>query len=455
MSQMPVESERAGLSSEGLRKLVHMFFGIFAFALGWLTTLQAAILAMVAALFNRFVLPAAGGRRIARSDVGWDSGIVIYPISVLVVIVVFHDRPALAAIVWCILAFGDGIATLVGRNLPLAPLPWNPSKSIAGSLSFIALAAPIAWMASSFVDTTEDAPGAPLMVIVIIATITAAIVESLPLGIDDNIVIPLFAGYAAALVSTAVSIPHVVGGGATAVWLVINLVLGCLGWLARSVSVSGMFGGIALGAVMIVFGGWELYLTMLLFFVIGSVVTKMGFARKAAAGLAQESGGRRGFSHAFSNIGVASILAIFITSSSRPAELLWMAAIASLATAAADTTASEIGQLIGRRAFLPLTLKRVPAGTEGAVSLEGTAAGAIAGFVVASFGVWLIREQVAGSAAVAVIIVGLSAIVGSWLESVAGSFNRQRGLDVSNGALNFLNTMAGATLAYWAGMVIL
>lgn len=454
MSQIPVESERAGLSSEGLRKLVHMFFGIFAFALGWLTTLQAAVLAIGAALFNRFVLPAAGGHRIARTNVGWDSGIVIYPLSVLVVILVFHDRPALAAIVWCILAFGDGIATLVGRNLPLAPLPWNRSKSIAGSLSFIALAAPVAWLAASFIET-EHASGAPLIVIVVIATITAAIAESLPLGIDDNIVIPLFAGYAAALVSTAVSIPHAIGGGGTAAWLVINFVLGCLGWLARSVSVSGMFGGIALGAVMIIFGGWELYLTMLLFFVIGSVVTRMGFARKAAAGLAQELGGRRGFSHAFSNIGVASILAIFITSSTRPAELLWMAAIASLATAAADTTASEVGQLIGRRAFQPLTLKRVPAGTEGAVSLEGTVAGAIAGFVVASLGIWLIRDQVVGSVAVVVVIVGLSAIVGSWLESVAGSFNRHRALDVSNGALNFLNTMAGATLAYWAGMVIL
>jgi len=51
--------------------------------------------------------------------------------------------------------------------------------------------------------------------------------------------------------------------------------------------------------------------------------------------------------------------------------------IAALATATADTTASEIGQLVGRRAFLPLTLRRVPVGTEGAISLEGTLAGAV------------------------------------------------------------------------------
>src|SRR6185503_7894139 len=99
---------------------------------------------------------------------------------------------------------------------------------------------------------------------------------------------------------------------------------------------------------------------LLAFFVIGSAATKLGYRRKEAARLAQENKGRRGARHALANAGVA--------------------------TAAADTSSSEIGQLLGRRTYLPTNFKPVPRGTEGAVSLEGTLAGILASLVIASLG---------------------------------------------------------------------
>jgi uncharacterized protein (TIGR00297 family) len=130
--------------------------------------------------------------------------------------------------------------------------------------------------------------------------------------------------------------------------------------------------------------------------------------------------------------------------------------MASLATAAADTVASEIGQLFGKRAFLPTTFKRVPVGTEGAISVEGTLAGAAAALVVATTGSFSFREF-AGStmqfAWMSVVLVTLAAIGGSWLESVAGSWNRLRSEPIPNGALNFFNTAAGALLVYIACLI--
>src|SRR5207237_5757499 len=148
---------------------------------------------------------------------------------------------------------------------------------------------------------------------------------------------------------------------------------------AESVDVSRAIGCWILGTIIILFGGWQLYVVLLAFFVIGTATTKLGYRRKAGLGLAQEKDGRRGFSHAFSNVGMAAMLAI-VASMSSDGVRFWLAAAAALATATADTTASEIGQLIGRRTFLPLTLKRVPVGTEGAISIEGTLAGLAAGF---------------------------------------------------------------------------
>ncbi|MFZ2492606.1 MAG: hypothetical protein WA208_14095, partial [Thermoanaerobaculia bacterium] len=47
-----------------------------------------------------------------------------------------------------------------------------------------------------------------------------------------------------------------------------------------------------------------------------------------------------------------------------------------------------------------------------------------------------------------------AACVGSWLESVAGSWNRRQARPVTNGALNFFNTAAGALLFYAAARLL-
>ncbi|HEX8617354.1 MAG TPA: DUF92 domain-containing protein, partial [Thermoanaerobaculia bacterium] len=244
----------------------------------------------------------------------------------------------------------------------------------------------------------------------------------------------------------------------TVPWLVANAVLALAGYFARSVNFSGAVGGFLLGAVLIFGGGWPLYVALLAFFVIGTTTTKLGYARKAKAGLAQEGGGRRGFSHAFSNVGVAAICAIAVSRVARSThgatelELvpLFMG-IAALATAAADTTASEIGQWIGRRAFLPLTLRRVPVGTEGAISVEGTLAGLAGGFAVALAGTLAVDRMFAELVAFdwnTVAVLTLSAFAGSYLESILGSWNRKQVRPIPNGVLNFFNTAAGAILFY-------
>ena len=154
--------------------------------------------------------------------------------------------------------------------------------------------------------------------------------------------------------------------------------------MLRGVDLSGAIAGWILGCVIIIGGGPPLYVALLAFFIIGTLATKLGYARKARAGLAQEKGGRRGAAHAFANVGVAAICAVACWRGLGFVPLFM--GIAALATAAADTTASEIGQLFGKRAFLPLSFRRVERGTEGAISIEGTLAGIVAGCIVAIAG---------------------------------------------------------------------
>ncbi|HEX6862284.1 MAG TPA: hypothetical protein VF414_05680, partial [Thermoanaerobaculia bacterium] len=110
-----------GLSrSELLRKVTHMSMGLFAFAVGWLGPLWSALLALTALVFNLFLLPRIGGRKLYRDHehaAGSSLGIVLYPLAVLILILVFYKRLEVAAATWGILAFGDGMASVAGMTL--------------------------------------------------------------------------------------------------------------------------------------------------------------------------------------------------------------------------------------------------------------------------------------------------------------------------------------------------
>jgi uncharacterized protein (TIGR00297 family) len=122
-------------------------------------------------------------------------------------------------------------------------------------------------------------------------------------------------------------------------------------------------------------------------------------------------------------------------------DMLGIAYAASVATAAADTCSSEIGKAYGRRTFLITTLRPVPPGTEGAVSLEGTLAGLGGASAVAAVGV---ATGLFGWRAA--LVVALAGLLGSLAESLLGTVAEKRGW-MDNNLLNAANTAIGALVA--------
>lgn len=427
-------------TNETLRKTLHIAFGLCAFLLKWLPWWLAAGIAIGAILGNLLVLPRLFSGRVARHQRGFDAGIVIYPVAVLVLILVFRHDLHTAALAWAALAFGDGFATVIAKRFRGPKVPWHTEKSWSGLAGFVVAAFPFLYALSLFLRA--DDPWLPRWLAILFVVIVAAIAESLPLGVDDNITVPVAAAIATLIFFTDTA-PRFNTGSIALRWLLINTILAVIGYAMRSVDVSGMIGGWILGAILIVCGWPSLYIVLLAFFIIGTVTTKIGYRKKASEGLAQEKGGRRGFGHAFANVGVATICAAAMAAEGEVTPLLWWAAVASLATAAADTVASEVGQLIGRRTFLPTTFRPVPRGTEGAISVEGTLAGLIAGALVAGAGA--IASPVSASLSI-ILFVTLCAFAGSYIESIAGNWNRAHDLHIANGALNFFNTAVGALL---------
>src|SRR2546423_2467614 len=159
-------------TNETLRKSIHIAFGFLAITLRYVPWRIAAAIAALAVIGNWLLLHRLVGKRVSRNARGYDAGIVLYPLAVCALILTFNWHIELAAVGWVILAFGDGFATLIGRAVPIAPLPWNRAKSWGGTLAFVGFAALAGEGISIFF-------GAPPLLVVSAAVIVAAIVESM------------------------------------------------------------------------------------------------------------------------------------------------------------------------------------------------------------------------------------------------------------------------------------
>jgi uncharacterized protein (TIGR00297 family) len=143
-------------------------------------------------------------------------------------------------------------------------------------------------------------------------------------------------------------------------------------WKAHILDKWGAVTAFAIGFVTFVFPpeGWKWFIILLLFLMVSSYMTHYKYQVKRKKGFAQEKGGARGWPNVAANGGVAGLLALLTPLC--PTELMLAAFLGTVATANADTLATEIGLLNPTDPRLITDLRRVvPAGTSGGISVLG------------------------------------------------------------------------------------
>ena len=190
--------------------------------------------------------------------------------------------------------------------------------------------------------------------------------------------------------------------------------------------------------------GWPGWLAVVLYLLLGSLVTRLGYRRKLSSGLAEARGGRRGPENVWGSALVGTLLALLVPAASPPVQaLLLLGFAASFAAKLAETFGSEIGKRWGRHTVLITSLGAVAPGTEGAISLEGTAASLVGSGLMAL--VMLALGLISGwRAGVLVLVVGLLATL---LESLIGATLQRRWPWLSNELVNGIQTLLAAALA--------
>jgi uncharacterized protein (TIGR00297 family) len=430
--------------AEAARKALHIGMAFFALLLPSITWGAALAVAGVACLFNVFVLPRVAPYflRKEEGESGFSVGITLYPLVVLVLLLLFRRNLPVAAAGWGYLAFGDGFASLCGMTFGGPRLPWNSQKTLAGSLGYLFFG----FLGASFLFgfLSSRVPSLSELICLFAGAVAGAAVESLPSELDDNVLPPLVgAAVLGCLLWTRGGWADAFGAGAALGALValgINVVVSGIALSLRLVRPSGALAGAVLGAVILAFGTVPLYLLLCLFFGVGTLVTRFRKTRKEAMGKAEERGGRRGAENVLANVAVPAFCAL-VAGLGPNGDVFRLAAAAALATALMDTVGTEIGQAIESPTALLPDFRRVPSGTDGAVSVAGTLAGLAAAAVLAAAG--FATTLLTGRGAVAVV---LAACLGTVLESLLGRAGAP--WRVSNGhVLNFLNTLAGAVSA--------
>ncbi len=230
------------------------------------------------------------------------------------------------------------------------------------------------------------------------------------------------------------------------IWLnafLINFLLIFLGQKIPVLTKKGWIHAGALGTLLLGSIGWKGWLSVCIYLLLGTLVTKIGYKNKASRGIAEARGGKRGPENVWGSAATGCLLALLSCFWTDYLPLFMVGFAASFAAKLSDTFSSEIGKRFGKRTFLITTLKPVSPGTEGAISVEGSLAGLLGSLIMT---VVMIYLSVISGLYVALIVLS-SGYVATILESYIGAIAQNKIEWLSNELVNFIQTSLAAIIS--------
>ena len=214
-------------------------------------------------------------------------------------------------------------------------------------------------------------------------------------------------------------------------YVLLLFILGYVTYKRKALDLLGSLFMILMGIVIIFSAGVNWLFLLVIFLVLSLFATRYAKPYKKSLG---EFEGRRTAKNVISNGIVAFMMAAF------GGYYLPLVGgfIGAISTATADTLASEIG--VTQTPRLITSFKKVAPGTDGAVSVLGTASG-IVGAGIIGIAAYLLGVVANPSSALIVSIV--SGTVGCFMDSFLGAIFERREI-LSNEHVNLLATITGA-----------
>jgi uncharacterized protein (TIGR00297 family) len=278
--------------------------------------------------------------------------------------------------------------------------------------------------------------GERALLMVIIGIIAAVLLKVILLKYEDSL---LLEGIGIAMTMYLIDeLNYKVDLQIVVIAVIIAFTFGYFAFRFRTADLSGLFSAALVGIILMVFADARWFIIMLAFFILGSVCTRYKFEYKKRIGVEQTQSGARGYRNVFANGIFAAAAAVLYGVFVQPVFIVLY--VGCVATATADTMASEIG-VTGGIPYLITTLEKVPIGTNGGVTVTGELVALVGGFLVSM--VALAFNVVTPWMAIVCTIAGF---VGTNIDSLVGATLENRGY-LGNAGTNFLATMGGGIVA--------
>lgn len=413
-----VLQKRFRMSGENTRQFVHVGVGILVTTSPFLfrSAVQPAILAGIFILLNALAIKSNQMKGI-HTTARFSLGTVFFPVSYLVLILLYwKSHPEILIVGMLIMTIADPIASLVGNRTqkPKIFILWKDQKTLRGSVTVFVNSFLIVTLGLLILNRIGVAPELPWIGL-LLTGLTVAIVAVLSEGISfagsDNLSLPLLSALMLDIMLRIDTLQQLSVVG----WILFSFLLAFLAYHLKALTLGGTAGAMLLGSLVFSIGGIFWVIPMATFFVLSSILSKIGKMKRTLLKGMVEKGSQRDILQVFANGGVALIMAVLFHFSGN--DLFYLMFLGSLAAATADTWGTEIGIFAKNEPRHIITFSKVPAGTSGGVTALGTSGFLMGAGILTLSGIF----PVSGSFVRLFLIIAVSGIIGALIDSVVGA----------------------------------
>ncbi|TLU82997.1 MAG: DUF92 domain-containing protein [Chlorobium sp.] len=417
------------------RKVVHFSLGVAIFFLpdyfqsNFYPALAALFLIVLGSLNLKFgwFRSLLSGHGISEAQPGAvkSYGSIYFPLILLIqILFLWESHKWILQLSMLVMGIGDSLAALVGSSVGkkhIEHLTKSP-KTIEGSVtmflcSFLLLSVGFMVFNTNFSGGLSGQPVLMLLALALLLALVATAVEAMLSHGLDNFFIPASISY----VLYVLEVNHTVQLGNFLIGGLFAFLLAVFSIKVKFLNNSGATATFLLGTTIFGIGGLTWTVPLLTFYLLSSVLSKLGKKRKAKFDLVFEKGSQRDAGQVYANGGIAWIMMIVFSLTNDPA--IFFAYLGTLAAVQADTWATEIGTMWPNpKAWLITTFKEVPVGTSGGVSVPGTS-GAFIGslFICASSVLMNVQWVVSFGIIQSLLLIGFSGLLASLVDSFFGA----------------------------------
>ncbi len=402
------------LSPEFTRKFVHVSVGVLIFWAPWIFTsaVPALVLAALFVVMNLIAVE-LGLFKSIHGTTRSTYGTVYYPLAFLLLILLFwRTMPLILSVSMLVLALADAAAAIVGETVrePRTYKLSSDKKTVQGTAAYIATAFVVVALGIRLIPSEANVEIGWTLVIAAVAALVGAAWEALSSRGLDNLTVPL----STAFVLSCYLIPSL---GVDRIQLTTGVVMALAiaygSYRARFLAPSGAVATFLLAVVVFGLGGWKWTVPLVVFFVLSSLLSKIGKGRSSDILQEQEKGSTRDYAQVFANGGIPGML--LLGSFLIPFSHAYGVYLGAVAAVTADTWGTEIGMRLKGRTLLVTTFRPVRPGVNGGISLGGLFGGMLGAVLIALGALSFVDSvSVLGVAVVA-------GVAGSLVDSVAGA----------------------------------